>query len=234
MKILVLGATGATGSKVVDDLINQDHQVVALVRNTHKLEPRTGLTLLNGTALSLGSERLGRLLGDVDGVISCLGHNLTLRGMFGAPRMLVRDSLKRIVAHTSPDRPHPLKLVLMNSSGVRNLDQSEPISFGQHLVLGLIRILVPPHLDNERAANFLRTECADLRHIQWVSVRPDSLVDEEVVSDYELHPAPIRSALFDAGKVSRINVANFISRLVREDELWSQWQGRMPVVYNTH
>jgi hypothetical protein len=32
--------------------------------------------------------------------------------------------------------------------------------------------------------------------------------------------------------ISRINVAHFMARLAVEDELWQEWKGQMPVIYN--
>ena len=48
----------------------------------------------------------------------------------------------------------------MNTTGNRNRDLPEPISFAQKCVIGLLRLLLPPHVDNEKAADFLRTEIA--------------------------------------------------------------------------
>ena len=237
MKVLVLGATGATGRHVAHLLLQQQHQVVALVRDTKTLsvlESKFGnqFTQIKGTALTISDTQLSALIADVDGVVTCLGHNLTLKGVYGAPRMLVRDSIKRIVNLTSAVRSTPLKMVLMNSSGVRNKDQHEPISFMQHLVLGLIRTLLPPHRDNEQAADYLRT--LDVSNsIQWAIVRPDALIDQADASEYSLYPSPIRSAIFDSGKVSRINVASLMSRLLMDEELWEKWKGKMPLVYNS-
>ena len=238
MKVLVLGATGATGRHVVHMLLQQQHHVVALVRNTETLsaldtEFGNQLTQIKGTALTLSDSQLSSLIAEADGVVTCLGHNLTLKGVYGAPRMLVRDSIKRIVNLTSAVRANPLKIVLMNSSGVRNKDQHEPISFMQHLVIGLIRALLPPHRDNEQAADYLRTLDALNSSIQWTVVRPDALIDQDEVSEYDLEPAPIRSAIFDSGDVSRINVASVMSRLITDSNLWNEWQGKMPLVYNS-
>lgn len=243
MKVLVLGATGATGRHVAHLLLQQQHQVVALVRDTKTLsvlesEFASQLTQVKGTALTLSDTQLSALIADVDGVVTCLGHTLTLKGVYGAPRMLVRDSIKRIVSLTSAVRSTPLKMVLMNSSGVRNKDQHEPISFMQHLVLGLIRALLPPHRDNEQAADYLRTLNASDSNamdskVQWAVVRPDALIDQDEVSEYSLHPSPVRSAIFDSGKVSRINVASVMSRLLIDAELWEKWKGKMPLVYNS-
>ena len=68
--------------------------------------------------------------------------------------------------------------------------------------------------------------------IEWAAVRPDSLINEELVTEYDIYPSPIRSAIFDAGKTSRINVAHFMSRLIINDGIWQKWKGQMPVIYN--
>ena len=122
----------------------------------------------------------------------------------------------------------------MNTTGNRNRDLNEPISFGQKCVIGLLRLLLPPHVDNEKAADYLRTQIGknnDL--IEWVAVRPDGLTNEETVTGYEIHPSPIRSAIFNAGKTSRINVGHFMATLISDDDVWNRWKGQMPVIYNT-
>jgi hypothetical protein len=126
-----------------------------------------------------------------------------------------------------------VRFVLMNSTGCRNRDLDEPISLGQKIVIGALRLLVPPHADNEQAGEFLRTRIGpDDEAVEWAAVRPDGLIDEEEVTGYDVHPSPIRSAIFDPGQTSRINVANFMARLMTEDEAWTEWKGRMPVIYN--
>jgi hypothetical protein len=92
---------------------------------------------------------------------------------------------------------------------------------------------VPPHRDNETAADYLRTKIGQNdTEIEWAAVRPDSLFDEDEVSDYELHPSPIRSAIFNPGRTSRINVAHFMADLITNRDVWKKWKGRMPVIYN--
>lgn len=128
----------------------------------------------------------------------------------------------------------PIKYVLMNTTGNRKRDLDEPISFGQKIIIGLLRLLLPPHVDNEKAADYLRTEIGqNNKLIEWAAVRPDGLINEETVTEYEIHPSPTRSAIFDAGKVSRINVAHFMADLITDDSIWNKWKGKMPVVYST-
>ena len=234
MKILVLGGTGATGKLAVQQLLQRGFEVVMLVRkgSASQLAPHECLEVIDETVLSIDQKALRALLASCDGVICCLGHNLTWQGVYGAPRMLVRDSIQRVCESIGSSRQAPLRLVLMNTTGNRNLDQPEPVSFAQHCVLGLLRLLLPPHLDNERAANFLRIKQRTNPSLEWVVVRPDGLIDEADVTDFSLHESPIRSAIFDAGQTSRMNVANMMVRLLVEKPLWQTWQGKMPVMYN--
>ena len=93
--------------------------------------------------------------------------------------------------------------------------------------------LLPPHVDNEKAADYLRTEVGQNDGvIEWVAVRPDNLIDEGEVSEYEVHSSPIRSAIFDAGTTSRINVGSFMADLITDHDTWNKWKGQMPVIYN--
>ena len=107
----------------------------------------------------------------------------------------------------------------MNTAGNSNRDLHEPISFGQQCVIGLLRLLLPPHVDNENAADYLRTKIGEIDEaIEWAAVRPDNLIDEEYATKYEVHASPTRSAIFDAGLTSRINVAHFIADLITNED----------------
>jgi hypothetical protein len=83
------------------------------------------------------------------------------------------------------------------------------------------------------AADYLRTVTGrDDKAVEWVDVRPDGLIDEDSVTGYQVYESPVRSAIFDAGTTSRINVAHFIAGLIRDNAAWHEWKGRMPVIYN--
>ncbi|MGF1638745.1 MAG: hypothetical protein ACFCUU_16845 [Cyclobacteriaceae bacterium] len=121
----------------------------------------------------------------------------------------------------------------MNTAGKRNRDENEPVSFMQKIVIVLLRWFLPPHLDNEMAADTLRKDIGqNNKAIEWVVVRPDSLIDEEKVTEYSVNISPTRSALFDPGKISRINVGHFMARLLTDDKVWNIWRGKMPVLYS--
>ncbi|MEM7117396.1 MAG: NAD(P)-binding oxidoreductase [Chloroflexota bacterium] len=239
MKILIVGASGATGRLLTRQLLEQGHHVKAIIRSVDKLpaplRSQENLSLIQASVLELSDAELATHVQDCDAVASCLGHNLTFKGIYGHPRRLVTEATRRLSAAIKANKPNgPRKFVLMNTAGNSNRDIDEPISFAQKVVIGLLRLLLPPHPDNEQAADFLRTEIGqnDAR-IEWVVVRPDSLLDHENVSAYDLYPSPIRSALFNPGQTSRINVGHFMAELITNEALWQTWKGQMPVIYNS-
>ncbi|EAR01243.1 NAD(P)-dependent oxidoreductase [Maribacter sp. HTCC2170] len=238
MIIAVVGASGATGTQLVKQLLIQNHTVKVVVRSPEKLpeswKKNVSVQIITASILDLSDQEMNELVHNCDAVASCLGHNLTWKGMYGQPRKLVTDAARRLCnAIITNNTKRPIKFVLMNTTGNRNRDLNEPISFAQKCVLGLLRLLLPPHVDNEKAADFLRTQIGQNNDfIEWAAVRPDGLINEDEVTEYEIHPSPIRSAIFNAGKTSRINVGHFMASLINENELWTKWKGQMPVIYN--
>ncbi len=238
MTILVVGASGATGRHLIEQLLIQGHNVKAVVRSPERVpdswKSNARLKIITASLLELSAKEMQELTLDCDSVASCLGHNLNWKGIYGQPRKLVTDATRRLCIAIEANNPEsPIKYVLMNTTGNRNRDLNEPISFAQKCVIGLLRLLLPPHVDNEKAADYLRTQVGqNNQFIEWVAVRPDGLMDEGEVSDYEIHPSPIRSAIFNAGKVSRINVGHFMASLISDGNLWNKWKGQMPVIYS--
>ena len=238
MTTLVVGATGATGKLLVEQLLFMGQKVKVLVRPTGNIpgswKDNNNISIIKATVSEISVSEMTDYINDCQSIASCLGHNITLKGIFGKPRRLVSDAVRLLtdsIQNKSPEKP--IRFVLMNTTANRNRDLSEPISFGEKLVMGLIRTLVPPQSDNEKAAEILRADIGqDNKFIQWVAVRPDSLINEDSVSDYEIYASPIRSAMFNPGKTSRINVGNFMARLIVDNVLWGKWKGEMPVVYN--
>ena len=238
MNILIVGASGATGRLLTEQLLARGHFVKVIVRSPEALlesiRQHKQIRLIQASVLDLSDARLAEEVKGCGAVVSCLGHNLNLKGIFGHPRRLVTDATRRLCAAIKANAPTtPTKFVLMNTVGNRNRDLHEPISFAQQCVIGLIRLLLPPHADNEQAADYLRTQIGQHDgQIEWVAVRPDSLLAETTVSAYDVYPSPLRSAIFDPGKTSRINVAHFMAELITNDETWQKWRGQMPVIYN--
>lgn len=237
MKILVLGASGATGKHLVEQLLLKNQSVKIIVRpsatipNSWMYDHR--IEIVKADISGMTSNEAAHYLKDCQAIASCLGHNMSLKGIYGKPRKLVADTIESFcdaIKKVVPD--NPVKLVLMNTAGYRNKDNNERTSLFQKIAMAIIRATLPPHNDNEEAAEYLRKNIGkDAAKIQWVVVRPDNLTTENTVSAYETDISPV-STLFKPNKVSRINVAHFMASLLNERELWARWRGKMPVVFN--
>lgn len=238
MNVLIVGASGATGRLLTEDLLNRGQFVKVVVRTPDKLPSALrnydNLSVIHASILDLSDAELAQHVKGCDAVASCLGHNMDLKGLYGHPRKLVTDASRRLSDAIKANTPEkPIKFVLMNTAGNSNRDLNEPIPFAQKVIIGLLRLVLPPHSDNEQAADYLRRKIGPKdKLIEWVAVRPDSLIDEDEVTPYEVYPSPTRSAIFDPGQTSRINIGHFMADLITNDNIWQQWQGQMPVIYN--
>jgi len=91
---------------------------------------------------------------------------------------------------------------------------------------------LPPHRDNEAAAEHLHGNIGrNNKHIEWCSVRPDTLINAEV-SPYDVNESPI-TGIFTGRPTSRANVAHFMVELIENAETWNKWKFRMPVIMNS-
>jgi nucleoside-diphosphate-sugar epimerase len=236
MTTLVVGASGATGKLLVEQLLQDGKKVKIVVRSTSNIpdswKSNEQLIIVKGNISEISVEEMSEYITDCQSVACCLGHNLTFKGIYGKPRNLVTASVSLLCEAISRNTPvKPVKFVLMNTTGNRNRDLNEPISYGERIVIALLRLLLPPHPDNEKAADFLRVNVGQSNpYIEWVAVRPDTLIDQESVTEYSLHKSPTSSALFKPGKTSRISGANLMSRLLSVEKLWYRWRGEMAVI----
>lgn len=239
MTTLVLGGSGATGRLLVEQLLNRGQNVKMIVRSPEALpeaiKNHDNLTVIQASVLGLSDNEMAHLVNGCDAVASCLGHNISFKGIYGQPRKLVADATRRFcMAINANNAQTPTKFVLMNTAGNSNRDLNEPVSVSENCVIGFFRLLLPPLVDNENAADYLRVEIGqNNKAIEWAAVRPDTLVNEDTVTEYEVYPSPTRSAIFNAGKTSRINVGHFMADLITEADTWNMWKGQMPVIYNS-
>ena len=69
-KAVVFGATGYVGSHIVAELLTAGHEVVAVARNTEKIQPRDGLTVVQGSVTDAAV--VERAVDGVDVIVSAL------------------------------------------------------------------------------------------------------------------------------------------------------------------
>jgi NAD(P)-dependent dehydrogenase (short-subunit alcohol dehydrogenase family) len=233
--VLLVGGTGRTGRRVLEQLVARGVGVRAIVRSTRCLPAgiveNPGVALIEASLLSLSDQDLQDHLRGCDAVISCLGHVLSLRGVLGPPHDLVTRATTRLCRALEALRPaRPARFILMSSVSVHRpggLD-SRRGAF-EKAFLWMLRGLLPPARDNQQAADFLQERIGPAHpFVQWVVVRPDTLLEGDV-SEYTVHEGLV-SSLFAPGRTTMASVAHFMCELVTSPEAWAAWKGKAPVI----
>ena len=209
----------------------------AIVRAARRLPPGVAddprLTVVEADLLSLGGDDLIAQVRGCDAVISCLGHVISVKGLFGPPRDLVTRATARLCQAIQASRPDtPVKFILMSSVSVNHPEAPDPRrSTLERVFLWVLRGLLPPAEDNQTATDFLHGVIG-MRDplVQWVAVRPDTLLEGDV-SEYSLH-ATLVSSLFKPASTNMANVAHFMCDLTTDPPTWDRWVGRLPVIVN--
>jgi hypothetical protein len=236
--VLVVGATGATGKHVVQQLLDKGHSIKAVVRNETRMKElltedagKYGdrLSLTEASLLELSDDQLKNLVTGTDAVVSCLGHHLNFKGMWGHPRRLVTDATKRLTGAMQQSCPNS-KFILMGSNGVANPNgNDDPRPRTERTLLWLIRYLVPPHVDNEDAASFVYN--LGTNGLEWSVVRPSDLIDADV-SEYTLEAKPRPGLFSPSSPATRANVAHCMVDMILNDKVWDEWKFKMPVLHD--
>lgn len=100
MKTLIVGASGATGRLVVSQLVERNIQIKVVVRaestvlNTY--EDNNLVEIIRGNIDEFDINKMTNLLSDCSTVVCCLGHNISLKGIYGPPHKLVFNLVKKI------------------------------------------------------------------------------------------------------------------------------------------
>ena len=192
MKMLVLGATGATGRHLVEQALAQGHRLTALARNPAKLHRRSpDLTVVQGDVTDRGV--MERAVRSQDAVLCALGSSTPLR----RDRALV-EGIGNLVG--AMERLGVRRLVYRSFLGVSD-------GRGQLSLLG--RYLVAPLLLGKVAADHERKEAIIQRSaLEWVIVRPPRLTNGRRTGPYR-SGADIQATMV-IPRVSRSGLAEFM------------------------
>lgn len=205
MKVLVLGATGATGRLIVRDATAGGHHVVALVRaqansNLPRAEVIEGDVRDEGTLVSA--------LSGCDAVVSALGTGMGFRDVD-----LLTVATRALVAAMT--RTGVRRLICISALGVGDSRHHGGFVFDrlfQPLLLG------PAYKDKDRQEAAIRTSPLD-----WVIVRPAMLTNGaprgRVRATTDLDGV-------NGGKIARADVAQFVVEQLTTDT----WLRRTPAI----
>ena len=167
-------------------------------------------------------------------MISCLGHNLSFKGIFRPPRYLCVDTVQRVCeAAQEMQPPSPLKLIVVSTEGVDKLDGTDPKrGLAERTLLGLLWLLLPPHADNMAVVKYLHRNVVSSKNpsVEFVGVRPSDLIDGEPC-DFTLHKT-LQNGIFNAGRTTRANVGEYMADLATKPAIWQQWRNTFPQILN--
>ncbi len=228
--VLLLGATGRTGGEVLRELLSRGVPVRAIVRSADRLPAGVAgdplLTVVESDLLTLPPDEVHRQMAGCDVLISCLGHRTNPRGIFGPPLNLVTRALRTMCDARTGDLP--LRVILMSTVAVN--DRPDPRrGRGERAVLWMLRAVLPPARDNQRAADFLAHEIGTTDPgLEWVVVRPDTL-KPGAGGPYRVSPG-LTASLARPDHTTMANIGRFMAELATDDSLWRTWRFQMPVL----
>jgi uncharacterized protein YbjT (DUF2867 family) len=205
MKILVLGATGATGQLIVRDATASGHYVVALVRAKANSN-LAGAEVIEGDVRD--EETLVRALNGCDAVVSALGTGMGFREVD-----LLTVATRALVAAMT--RTGVRRLICISALGVGDSRNHGGFVFDRLFQPLLLR---PAYKDKDRQEAAIRTSSLD-----WVIVRPAMLTNStgrgRIRATADLDGVK-------GGKVARADVAQFVVEQLTS----GTWLRRTPVV----
>jgi putative NADH-flavin reductase len=190
MNILVLGATGAVGRRLVAEGLKRGHCITAFVRNAGKVEQQApALRVVVGNVLDTAS--LAQALEGQDAVAYSIGVRSP------RPTTLFSDSTRSLVALM--ERPGVKRLICITGVGA-----GETKGHGGFLYdrIGYPLITRNIYLDKDRQEEIIRRSA-----LEWTIVRPTVFREGQAKSEFQ--------AVTDVNdvvlrRISRQEVANFV------------------------
>lgn len=204
MKLIVFGATGSVGRKLVEQALDQGHQVTAFARRPAALEPaHPNLTRVAGDVLDRAAV-MAAVEGH-DAVVIALGA-----GHKGGVRAPGTRNVIAAMQHHGVRR-----LVCQSTLGAGD---SRPLLtfFWKYVMFGLL--LRAAYADHQAQEALVRDSGLD-----WVIVRPAAFTDGPASGAYRHGFAPTAKDL--TLKISRADVAGFLLRQVTDDRYLRQTPG---------
>jgi len=209
LKIVVFGASGLTGGRVVDMALKNGHEVVALTRDASKISNRSkNLEIMEGNPAS--SADVEKALCNADAVIHCLG--IGGKGTGGATS-LVSDSVKVVL--TEMQKTGVRRLVCMSNVGAGG---SGPWYYNRVVLPIFLRWLKPIIDDKNTMESALRNSSAE-----WISVRLPNIVSGTA--------KPVRVSK-DGRDISFSITADSAAQFLLSQLTDSQWLRQTPSISN--
>jgi putative NADH-flavin reductase len=196
LKLVVLGATGATGLEIVRQAIERGHSVTAFVRSPERLKAFNG-SIATEQGNLLDSSQLERVIQGHAAVLSAFGPRLPLSKADSHLLEQFAVAVTTAMLHTD------VKRVVVESVAFLFKDSIMPPAY----LLG--RLLFPGIVADASAME----EVFEKSGLDWTMVRPPELTDKPYTGRYRVREGHLPHFGF---RVSRADVADFMIKAVED------------------
>jgi putative NADH-flavin reductase len=203
MKLAIFGATGKTGQVLLQQALDDGHEITALVRDPSRLSStHPSLTTLSGSIYR--AEDVQSAIRGADVVLSALGaRGLGKMDVYSKPLEVIVEAMRKEGVR---------RLIIITSGGVEDEDPRFGF-FYKTFLEGML--LTNVYDDMIRAEAFLTTQ----QDIEWIIVRPCTLTNGPKTGDYRVSKRHVPSGK-GTPKISRRDVAHFmLEQLTRSEHV---------------
>ena len=190
MKILVFGATGPSGQRLVQQALSQGHEVTAFARNPDAVSVDKRVRIVAGDT-TRDAEQIAEAMRGQEAVVSALGRRKTLRS-----DNLIARSMHLILP--AMEQAGVRRLVVMSAFGVGGSLRDAPLI--PRIMYSVL--LADIFADKKAAEDQIRRSSLD-----WTIAYPVLLTDGPLTGHYRVGE---RLELRGVPKISRADVAHFM------------------------
>lgn len=192
MKLFIVGGTGKTGRKLIEQGLERGHVITALVRNPGKVKiSNPNLKIIQGNVLA--RESFESSLKGQDAVLSALGHK-----RFIIPTNILSKGTHNLLLAMNTHRVR--RLICITSLGVND----SRFKLGLYYTLFTIPVILYFYfLDKSRQEKLIMNSDLD-----WTIVRPGQLTNGKKRTNYR-HGLSVGSYILTK-MISRASVAHFM------------------------
>jgi uncharacterized protein YbjT (DUF2867 family) len=198
MKIVLLGAGGATGRAVVEQALTRGDEVVAYLRKPKGISSRPGLKLIVGELSD--APKLNDAISGADAVLVCLG---TFKKK---PVDLMQKNLPLIIR--AMKEVNVLRLVLLSAYGVG--ESARTAGFFARIIY---KTLVPSVYRDKELSEALLPDSG----LKWTLVYPVGLTNGPPADSVEVRPMALVRRVSGLPRVARADVARVMLDTARDE-----------------
>lgn len=204
MKIIIFGATGTIGKKLLEQSLEQNYEVTAFVREPSKVEiQHNNLKIIKGDVLNLPSVEK-----------AVIGHAAVLCALGAGRKGVVRaEGTSNIIK--AMEKAGISRIICQSSLGVG--DSWDSLNFfWRHIMFGLL--LKDAFRDHEIQEKYVKQS-----HLDWIIIRPGAFTDGQLTGNYKHGFAGNDKST--KLKISRADVADFMLKQLTDNRYLKQTPG---------